>query len=61
MDNSMMQFYKAALQGAITDPLCIEYKNEWRACGDDKERLMRLGLRQQSLPYVITHCYQGKG
>ena len=61
MDNSMMQFYKAALQGAITDPLCAEYKNEWRACGDDKERLMRLGLRQQSLPYVITHCYQGKG
>ena len=61
MDNGMMQFYKAALQGAITNPLCAEYKNEWRACGDNKERLVKLVMRQQSLPYFITHCYQGKG
>ena len=57
----MLEFYKAALQGAITNPLCDEYKGEWRRCGDDKEKLFRLALRQQSIPYVITHCYQGKG
>ena len=61
MDNGMLAFYKAALQGEITAPLCAEYKNEWRKCGDDKEKLISLALRQQSLPYLITHCYQGKG
>ena len=57
----MLEFYKSALQGAITNPLCAEYKGEWRRCGDDKEKMMTLAMRQQSLPYVITHCYQGKG
>ena len=61
MDNGMLAFYKAALQGEITAPLCAEYKNEWRKCGDDKEKLVKLVMRQQSLPYFITHCYQGKG
>ena len=61
MDSSMLEFYKAALQGAITTPLCDEYKGEWRRCGDNKESLIKLALRQQSIPYVITHCYQGKG
>lgn len=57
----MFDFYKNALLGEITKPLCADYKNEWRACGDDKERLISLALRQQSLPYLIAHCYQGKG
>ena len=61
MDNGMLAFYKAALQGEITAPLCAEYKTEWRKCGDDKEKLVKLVMRQQSLPYFITHCYQGKG
>lgn len=61
MDKEMFLFYKNALQGEITNPLCADYKNEWRACGDDKEKLISLALRQQSLPYLITHCYQGKG
>lgn len=61
MDKEMFGFYKNALQGEITNPLCADYKNEWRACGDDKEKLISLALRQQSLPYIITHCYQGKG
>ena len=61
MKNEMFDFYKFALQGALTNPLCADYKNEWRACGDDKERLVRLVMRQQSLPYFITHCYSGKG
>lgn len=57
----MFEFYKAALSGAITKPLCSEYKNAWRKCGDDKEKLVRLVLKQQSLPYFFAHCYQDKG
>lgn len=57
----MFDFYKNALSGAITTPLCADYINEWRNCGDDKGRLMQLALRQQSLPYFISHCHSGKG
>ena len=57
----MFTFYKAALSGEITTPLCASYKAAWRQCGDDKEMLVRLVLRQQSLPYFFAHCYQGKG
>jgi len=60
-NNEMFLFNKYALQGVLTNPLCAEYKNEWRACGNDKEKLIKLALRQQSLPYFITHCNQGKG
>ena len=58
-NNEMFSFYKAALQGAITSPLCADYKNEWRGCGNDKDKLVKLVMRQQSLPYFITHCYNG--
>ena len=61
MDNEMFGFYRFALQGVLTDPLCADYKNEWRACNGDKEKLVKLVMRQQSLPYFITHCYSGKG
>ena len=61
MRNEMFEFYKYALQGALTNPLCADYKNEWRGCGTDKEKLVKLVMRQQSLPSFITHCYQGKG
>ena len=62
MDKGMFEFFKFALQGAITDsPLCADYKNEWRGCGDDKEKLVKLALRQQSLPFFLTYCHQGKG
>ena len=57
----MFDFYKAALSGAITAPLCADYKNEWRGCGENKDKLVKLVMRQQSLPYFITHCYSGKG
>ena len=60
-NNEMFSFYKAALQGAITSPLCADYKSEWRGCGNDKDKLVKLVMRQQSLPYFITHCYKGKG
>ena len=61
MDKEMFEFYKNALQGVITNPLCADYKNEWRACGENKEKLIKLAMRQQSLPYLITHCYENKG
>ena len=62
MDRGMMEFYRNALQGVITNsPLCAEYKGEWRACGDDKEKMVKLVLRQQSLPFFMTYCNQGKG
>lgn len=61
MEKQMFDFYKNALSGSIGEPLCADYKNEWRACGDDKLKLMGLVLRQQSIPYFHTFCYRGKG
>ena len=57
----MFSFYKAALNGEISTPLCSEYKASWRKCGDNKEMLVRLSLSQQALPFVVTHAYQKKG
>lgn len=57
----MFDFYKNALSGVMTAPLCADYKNEWRGCNNDKDKLVRLVMRQQSLPYFITHCYSGNG
>lgn len=61
MTQEMFHFYKNALTGAIAEPLCDEYKSEWRKCGDDKKELVTLAMRQQSCPYFATYCYQGKG
>lgn len=61
MDKEIQRFYENALQGALTHPLCDEYANEWRDCGNNKASLVRLAMRQQSLPYVITHLEKGKG
>ena len=60
-NNELFDFYKFALQGVLTNPLCADYKNEWRQCGTDKEKLVTLAMRQQSIPYLVTHCYNGKG
>lgn len=57
----MFDFYKNALSGVITAPLCADYKNQWRSCNDDKDALVKLVMQQQSIPYFITHCYSGKG
>lgn len=61
MINELDNFRKYAIQGGITAPLCDEYRELWRACGKNKEKLMQLALRQQSIPYFVTHCYEGKG
>ena len=60
MDKNMFSFYKAALNGEISTPLCSEYKASWRKCGDNNEMLVRLSLSQQALPFVVTHAYQKK-
>lgn len=61
MDKEMFKFKKAALSGELTAPLCSEYIQAWRKCGDDKEMLVRLVMKEQSLPYFFAHCYQNKG
>ena len=61
MDRDLFMFYKVALEGKLTTPLCAEYKSAWRKCGDDKEMLVRLVMKEQSLPFFFAHCYQGKG
>lgn len=61
MDRDLFTFYKAALEGKFTTPLCSEYKSAWRKCGDDKEMLVKLALKQQSLPYFSTACYKNLG
>lgn len=61
MDRDLFMFYKSALEGKFTTPLCSEYKSAWRKCGNDKEMLIRLAMRQQSLPYFSTACYEKLG
>lgn len=61
MDKELFEFQKNAFVGGITQPLCSEYKSAWRACGDNKEMLVRLVMKEQSMPYFFAHCYQNKG
>ena len=62
MDNVMMTFYKSALLGVASNkPLCDEYKSEWRACGEDKKKLLTFSLRQQCIPFVMLYSYEGYG
>lgn len=58
----MMKFKRNALLGNISgQPLCSDYKSALRQCGNDKEMLVRLALRQQSTPYFSTACYKNLG
>ena len=61
MDKDLFAFYKSALSGEMSTPLCGEYKSAWRKCGDDVGKLVSLAMCQQSLPFVIAYCYGGKG
>lgn len=61
MDRDLFMFYKVALEGKLTTPLCSEYKSAWRKCGDDKEMLVKLALKQQSIPYLSHACYERMG
>lgn len=58
----MLEFNKNAILGNISgEPLCADYKQRWRMCGDDKEKLVNLAMMQQSLPYFVTACHNGLG
>ena len=58
----MLEFNKNAILGNIGgEPLCADYKQKWRMCGDDKEKLVSLAMMQQSLPYFVTACHNGLG
>lgn len=57
MENELFSFRK----NAILDGLCEEWDNMWGACHGDKEKLVRLALMQQSIPYFASYCYNGKG
>jgi hypothetical protein len=61
MDNVMLEFYKSALSGDISSPLCSGYKAEWRKCGNNKEKLVRMSLSQQAIPYVSTYANKHNG
>jgi hypothetical protein len=62
MEDEMLTFKKNALLGKISaEPLCMQYKQAWRACGDDKESLVKLALMQQSIPYFSHACYEHLG
>lgn len=62
MKHDLFEFQKNSFLGKVSgQPLCQEYKQLWKACGNDKEKLMKLALRQQSLPFVASACYNGVG
>ena len=48
-------------KNATLDNLCKEWKDKWKACHNDKEKLVNLVMMQQSLPHFLTYCHQGKG
>lgn len=47
------------LKDAYTSGLCDEYRSEIRKCGGDKHQLIRLAMRQQSIPYIATKMREG--
>lgn len=49
------------LKNALLNNLCGEWKNMWKACKNNKEKLVRLSLMQQSIPFFASYCYNGKG
>lgn len=61
MKDEMLFFRRNAIQGALTTPLCKEYRLEWMAANNDKAKLVKLAMRQQSCPYFAHYCYMGNG
>lgn len=59
--DELFEFKRNALSGALTDPLCKEYRREWTGSERDKEKLVTLAMRQQSCPYFAHYCYKGMG
>jgi len=62
MKDEMIDFKRNALLGNISgQPLCADYKTALRKCGDNREMLVRLALKQQATPYFSTACYKHLG
>lgn len=55
----MSKDYLNFLKDAYSNGLCNEYKDELRRCHEDKLELMRLAMRQQSIPFVATKMFEG--
>lgn len=55
MDEEYLNF----LKDAYSNGLCKEYRDEIRNCHEDKLRLVRLAMRQQSCPWMATKMYEG--
>lgn len=62
MKHDLFEFQKNSFLGKVSgQPLCQEYKQLWKSCGDDKEMLVKLALKQQSIPYLSHACYESMG
>ena len=62
MKHDLFEFQKNSFLGKVSgQPLCQEYKQLWKSCGDDKEMLMKLAMRQQAIAYVVTACHKNLG
>ena len=48
-------------KNAKLDGLCDDWDKMWAACHNDKEKLIRLAMMQQSFPHFVTYCYNGRG
>lgn len=57
MENDLFKYYKES----CLNNLCDEYKSMWRACGNDKDKLVRMALMQQSIPHMMHFSYTGLG
>lgn len=55
--NELLHYQK----NAILNGLCDEWRQKWTLCHNDKEKLVRLAMMQQSIPHFLTYCYNGKG
>ena len=55
--DELQRYYKESLLAN----LCKEYKGYWQKAHGDKEKLMRLVLRQQCAAHFASFCYHGKG
>lgn len=55
MDKEYLNFMKDAYNSG----LCNEYRDEIRRCHEDKLSLVRLAMRQQSIPYIASKMREG--
>ena len=55
--DALNRYYKESL----LDGLCNEYRGYWQASKNDKEKLVKLAMKQQSIPHVATYAYEGRG